>query len=549
MKNKKSLVAWKGRHDVMNGQQKSKHKVNLKMKMILLIGVLVVGLLLVIGAFFHYFITNLSKEQVGERALAVSESVARIPEIGTAFDEENPSEKIQAIVAPIQKATEAEFIVVGNLDEIRYAHPEEEKIGRKMVGEDNEGALIYGETYISEATGSLGTSLRAKSPIIVDGQIIGVVSVGFLANDIRSIAQDFTKEIWFILTMIAIGAIIVAVMIANYIKRLLFDLEPEEIASLYDQREKILQSTHEGILAVDETGKITMMNVAAQNILGKETHSCLGQPIEKLIPTLQLTAVLQRGKSLSDEEFVIDGHFIYMNVLPIQVEKLVVGAVATIRNKTEIELLSKELAYVKQYSNALRAQTHEFSNKLHTMLGLLLLDQKEEAIKFIQQESEVQLDAIRHLIDDIADPFISGLLIGKLNVAKELKIDLLIQPNSQLHSRLSEQKRDVLLTAVGNILDNAIDELKNKEKRQIVLYFTDIGDEVIFEIEDSGSGIAPDVMQHLFTQGFSTKNEPNRGYGLANVKRLLDDVNGTLYLEEGELTGACFIITVPKDEK
>lgn len=533
----------------MNGEQKSTRKVNLKMKMVLLIGVLVIGVLLVIGVFSHYFITNLSKGQMGERALAVSKSVARIPEIGTAFEAENPAEKIQAIVAPIQKATGAEFIVVGNLDEIRYAHPIEEAIGKRMVGEDNEAALIYGESYISEATGSLGTSLRAKSPIIVDGQIVGVVSVGFLANDIRSITQGFTKEIWLILSMIAIVAIIGAVIIANYIKRLLFNLEPEEIASLYDQREKILQSTHEGILAVDEKGEITMMNAAAEKILGKQEHSFIGQPIEMIIPTLQIMPVLQNGKSLSDEEFVIDGHFIYINVLPIQVEQFIVGAVATIRNKTEIELLSKELAYVKQYSNALRAQTHEFSNKLHTMLGLLLLNRQEEAIMFIKQESEVQLDAIRNLIDDIADPFISGLLIGKFSVAEELKIKIIIHPNSLLQTQLSEKKRDVLLTAVGNIIDNAIDELSDNEKRQIAIYFTDIGDEVVFEIEDSGNGITPEVMPHLFTQGFSTKNGDSRGYGLANVKRLLDDVNGTLYLEEGELAGACFIISIPKEEK
>ena len=139
--------------------------------------------------------------------------------------------------------------------------------------------------------------------------------------------------------------------------------------------------------------------------------------------------------------------------------------------------MSKELSYVKQYSNALRAQTHEFSNKLHTMLGLLLLNQQEEAIQFIKQESQLQLDAIRNLIDDIADPYISGLLIGKFNVAEELKIDMVIHPNSFLHTRLNAKKREVLLTAVGNIIDNAIDELWDKENRQIALYFTDIGDD------------------------------------------------------------------------
>lgn len=521
-------------------------KLKLKMKMILLIGLLIVSVLLVIGLFLHDFIVDISKEQIGERALAVSESVARIPEIGAAFSEENPSDVIQSIVLPIQKATQAEFIVVGNTEEIRYAHPLEEKIGEKMLGEDNERALLYGEAYLSEATGSLGTSLRAKSPIVVGGEIVGVVSVGFLVEDIQTIIQNYTKEIWLVLCLIAIVAIIGAVMIGTYIKKLLFHFEPEEIAALYDQNEKILQSTHEGIMAIDQYGRLTTVNVSAQRLLG-DKNAMIGESVEGIFSTMKIKRVLQDGNSITDEEIMMNGHSVYINLLPIQVEQRIIGAVATLRNKTEIEDLSKELDYVKQYSNALRAQTHEFSNKLHTLLGLLLLNKQEDAIRFIQQESDMQFDIIRNLIDHIADPFISGLLLGKLNVANELKIDMTIHPMSQMTTRFNEQKREALLTALGNIIDNAIDALYDEKDRKITVYFTDIADEVIFEIEDSGRGITLDVISKLFTEGFSTKEKKGHGFGLANVKRRLDEVGGTLYLEEGELGGACFIVTIPKD--
>lgn len=534
---------------INNKRVTTKPKINLKTKMILLIAILVIGIFVVIGLFLHSFITDLSRQQIGERALAVSESVARIPEMGEAFEIEESSEIIQSIVAPIQQATGAEFIVVGNKDEIRLTHPKVEKIGQKMVGEDNERALLYGESYVSEAIGSLGLSLRAKSPITVDEKVVGVVSVGFLAEDVQSIVQGFTKEIWLVLCVIAIGAVLGAIFIAIYIKKLLMNLEPEEIASLYDQREKILQSTHEGILAVDAKGEITMSNLAAENLVGNDAQSFVGQPIERILPALNIRQILQEGKSVIDKEFTINKNFVFVNALPIQVERNIVGVVATLRNKTEIELLSKELAYTKQYSNALRAQTHEFSNKLHTLLGLLLLNKKEEAISFIKQESELQADTIRNLIDYVSDPLISGMLIGKLNIAQELKINMMIHSASQIQNPLSEKKKDVLLTSIGNIIDNAIDEVQSKKKGEIAIYFTDIGDDLVFEIEDSGDGIPSDVMPHLFTQGFSTKNEENRGYGLANVKRLLNEVEGSLYLEESELGGACFILSIPKDKK
>lgn len=520
-------------------------KLNLKMKMILLIGILVIGLLFVIGLFLHDFMIDISKEQIGERALAVSESVARMPEIGEAFSEENPSSTIQSLVMPIQEVTKAEFIVVGNKEEIRYAHPLEEKIGKKMVGEDNERALLYGEAYISEATGSLGNSLRAKSPIIVDGEIVGVVSVGFLVEDIQTIIQSYTKEIWFVISIIAFVAIIGAVMIATYIKKILFHFEPEEIAALYYQNEKILQSTHEGIIAIDQTGRLVKMNLSAEQLLGNRNR-IIGESMDRIFPTIQMNQVLQDGKSIMDIEVIINKNFVYVNLLPIQVEQQIVGAVATMRNKTEIELLSKELDYVKRYSNALRAQTHEFSNKLHTLLGLLLLNKQEEAIQFIQQESDLQFDTIRNLIDHITDPFISGLLLGKLNIANELKIDMTIHPSSQLTTRLNEKKREAFLMAIGNLIDNAIEALNGLESQEIIVYFTDIADEVMFEIEDSGRGIKAKSISKIFTEGFSTKEKDGRGFGLANVKKALDEVGGALYVEEGELGGACFVVTIPK---
>src|SRR5699024_11718984 len=76
--------------------------------------------------------------------------------------------------------------VIGNQDEIRYAHPLEDRIGKQMVGDDNERALQKGESYVSRSKGSIGLSIRGKTPIIKDGEIVGVVSVGYLLDDINT---------------------------------------------------------------------------------------------------------------------------------------------------------------------------------------------------------------------------------------------------------------------------------------------------------------------------------------------------------------------------
>lgn len=540
--------------ELQNQHVRPNVKIKLKMKIILLISVLIVGVITVIGFFIHYFISDTLENQMGERALGVAESVAQIPEIREAFKSEDPSVFIQTIVTPIQEATGAEFIVVGNREEIRYTHPVEEKIGERMVGEDNERALRYGESYVSKATGSLGTSLRAKVPIVLDGEIVGVVSVGFLVDDIQSIIHNYSKEIWSVLFFISVVAVIVAVFLASYIKKVLFGMEPEEIAYLLFQKEKILQSTHEGILAVDQNGMITMMNTAAEDLVDDPDltgNGYLGKSIESVLPFSEIPGVLHDGKSRYNREMILGKYIVFVNIVPIFIENTMMGVVATIRNKTEIEVLTKELTRVQHYANALRAQTHEFSNKLHTILGLLLLGKPEEAVDFIRIEKNIQQEWIRVLIEKVSDPLISGILIGKLNVANELQIDLSIHPDSKMETDLTDAKSEALLTALGNLIENAIDAVKNQlpTNRKVSIFFTDVGDDIIFEIEDSGVGIPDEYVKYVFNQGFSLKDGENRGIGLALTKRLIDNVNGELYLEEGELGGACFVISIPKDER
>jgi len=540
--------------DIKNPHIKPNVTVNLKMKMILLIGILIIAIVLVIGVFMNYFISDMLETQMGDRALGVAESVAHIPELANAFKDDNPAAIIGPIIAPIQEVTGAEFIVIGNAEEIRYAHPIAAKVGGKMMGEDNERALVRGESYLSKAIGSLGSSLRAKVPIYLDGNIVGVVSVGFLANDMQTIIHNYNSQLWIVLLLIAGVAVIGAIIIASYIKKVLYGLEPEEITHLLFQKETILQSTHEGIIALNQNGMITMINNAAQLLLfDKQIASdyYVGKKIQEVSPIEHLSEFLNDVNGLSNKEIVIGNNIVFINTVPIYFEQLFIGTVSTFRNKTEIESLTKELTRVKQYANALRAQTHEFSNKLHMILGLLQLGKKKEVIDYIQKESNLQKNWIRILIRKVADPLISGILLGKLNQANESGVDLVIHQDSILENQLSEKKSEVLLTTIGNLIDNAMDAVKKNpsSNRKISIFFTDIGDDIIFEIEDSGEGITEELAQKIFEQGFTSKEGMNRGFGLALTKQLIADVNGALYLEEGELGGACFVVSIPKNPR
>lgn len=536
-----------------NRKSQTKPFINLHMKMIGLIGALAIAIILLIGSFINFFVTDMLESQISERALNIAKSVALIPNISQAFETDNPSSIIQPIVQNIQSQTDAEFIVIGNRQEIRYAHPNPDRISEKMIGEDNERALTFGETYTSRSTGSLGSSLRAKAPIYLNDEIVGVVSVGFLIESINSVIWNYSKEIWLVLLGIGAVAIFGSILIANYIKKVLFGLEPEEISHLLSQKETILHSIHEGIVAINTEGKITMINSAALTLLAGDEQNMkdwIGKPIQESSPNSDLPYVLESGESLLDQEKVFGSHIVFVNSVPIFYENELLGAVSTFRNKTEIENITKKLTHMQQYANALRSQTHEFANKLYTITGLTRLGKKEQVLEFIEKETLIQQHWMDSLLDEIEDPYVSGLLVGKLNQASELQIDVTIQPGSQLLTSLSDKNRQALLTAIGNLLDNAFDAVYDERtiSRNISISFTDIGQDILFEIDDSGPGIEESSIDEIFIKGFTTKKGAGRGFGLALTKQAIDLVNGSLTIETSELGGTYFVVSIPKDQ-
>ena len=283
-----------------------------------------------------------------------------------------------------------------------------------------------------------------------------------------------------------------AVTIATHFKHLILGLEPEEIAQLLVEKEAILQSIHEGIIAIKKDGRIKLINSAAKELIDppETAPDIVGQHVADVIPNTKLLDVLETGKRQFNHEMVLGRHVVIVNRVPIFFENQVVGVVASFRNKSEIDHLTQELTKIKQYAEALRAQTHEFANKLYTISGLLQLNQISEAIQFINKENKLQQDWIQFLIHHVSDPLISAVLLGSLNKANELGIEMEIDPESSLSYMFKEEEKEHLITIIGNLIQNSLEAaLQNKAvKPRLRVFLTDLGSEIIFEVEDSGSG-------------------------------------------------------------
>lgn len=521
---------------------------SLKTRMILLVCLLVLSLTLVAGGMYTAMISEILEEKIGKQALQVSQTVAKIPLVRQQILKPKPEGKLQKLAEDIRHQTGAEFIVIGNSEGVRFSHPKADRIGKKMVGGDNAPALERGESYVSRAVGTLGPSIRGKVPIFSeDDGIVGVVSVGYLLADVRHIVQEQQLKVGGLIGLLMLFGVFGAVHISNHVKQKIFGLEPEQIARLYSERATIIESIREAIVAVDRDARVTVANHEAIKSVGKETEDeLIGQHIHDVLPGAKLSRVLAGGEQRFDQEFEVSGTMMILNTVPMLENGRIVGAVASFRSKDELDIVAKQLSQVKEYSEMLRAQTHEYSNKLHTIAGLIQIGHEREALDLIGKETAGYQGLIAFLAKAVPFPVLAAFIIGKYNHAQELRIGLEIDPESQLTDVPADLSREKLVTILGNLIDNAFDAaLHGVNLPQVTLSMTDSGNDLVFEIGDSGSGIPTDLAEKIFARGFTTK-QADRGHGLHLVMGALQELGGEITLNDSELGGALFTVFIPK---
>ncbi|MDR7072406.1 sensor histidine kinase [Fictibacillus barbaricus] len=521
----------------------------LQTKLILISTSLIFIVIAILAVIFQVMFENTIKDQIGQRALNVSVAVSRNPLVIEAFEKKDPSKVIQPYAEEVRKKTGAQYIVVGNTKGIRYSHPIKNRIGKRMVGGDNDIALS-GKSSITEAIGSLGPAVRGKSPVFNrQGKIIGLVSVGFLTTNINSIIWPYKLKILIVGILTLLLGILGSVLIAKGVKRATHGLEPKEIGLLYKEKSAILEAIREGVIAINRNGEITMANHTAFQMLGLPEGEILGTSIIKAIPNTRLIEVIETGKSEFDEQMKLGTSSVVANRVPIfDDNKNVIGAVATFRNKSELFRLNEELTQVKSYSEGLRAQTHEFSNKLYLISGLIQLGSYQEALDVITKESDMHQNFAQLIMKRIPDPYIAGLLIGKFNRSKELNVNLIIDTSTHLDGLSAEIDRQLLVTIIGNLVDNAMEAVvQNMDvDKTIIISLSNLGAQLLIEVEDSAAGIPPQIVNDLYKKGFSSKGV-NRGYGLYLVKQAVEQLDGEIYYERTKAHTTLFTVIIPNE--
>ena len=508
----------------------------------IIIMVLVVVLLLAVGAIFSQMAFDIIDKQTQKRAIQTAQQLSALPIIQDLVTTPTDIVAQETVINILRLQTELAYAIITNRDGTIVVHPDIRLVGRQFTDPYANRALKYGSSYSQRVTENGRLLIRGAAPLLDSRYaIIGMICVAYPLDTMRKTTDSYLEKIvFFIFTFITLG-LIAAIFIAKGVKWIIFGLEPSEIAYLFQERAALIEAIREGIISTNADGKITLVNEAALTTLNlSDKKEIENKHLTSIFPALDYEHILSTGETIADREFLIAGIPVIVNVAPVGERH---GLVVTFRKKEDIDMIARELSQVQTFSDMLRAQTHEYSNSLHTIVGLLQIEAYNEALSFIAQETGGHRRLIRFLAENLPDKILSSMIIGKYMYASEQQIDFSIDPESRMIDIPAMFDRHTLTTALGNIISNGF-EAAGKNGR-VRLFMSDFGHDLIFEVEDSGPGVPENLIDRIFEKGISSKKGLQRGYGLYLARKAIESLGGTIsVLREDEVTR--FEIIIPK---
>lgn len=506
------------------------------------------------GCVFYQILQNSVEEAVGHNSLQYSLFLAHLPSIHQALKEGPTQNDLQNIYERyLQETDNFIFIVLIDMDGVRYTHPNRSFLGKYITGGDIERSL-RGEAYVSKATGVSGTTVRTFVPVFdpETGQQLGAISVGVLEKTLLNVIKEYMSPVVLWLAVALLLGVAASLLLARKIKEILHGFEPDEIAKLFREKEAILESLSEGLIAVDQEKTITLVNKAARRLLRLSGH-LYGKKLDEVLPNRLFAQLLNQSEPEENVEVFFQNITLLASSFPIVENGQKMGTIITFRDITQVRRLAEELTGVEQYIDSLRAKSHEFMNKLHTLSGLIDLGKYDEVKQFISTTTSRQQEVMHFINRHIKDPKISGLLLSKFQQADEQNITMSFTPGSHIDPLPESIPSESIVLILGNLIQNAIEALAGQNDGEIQITLLDQKEQLIIMVEDNGPGIPEELGERIFEKGVSTKqNEETgiKGYGLHLVKHhVKNKLEGEIRLYSSPEEGTSIGVIIPKQGK
>lgn len=508
-------------------------------------------LLTVLAAFFCTLYLSISAKQkdMDSRIRSVSLLVSNLEEVKQVLTTKSTSLLLtKELDLFVDSMDDIDIIVVCDTNSVRYYHPDQSRIGQTFTGAD-EGDILAGEPpYIVEGFGTLGNQRRSFHAVRdEDGTIIGFVMASVLTESLARLRSSIISLFLMLLAGLILLGMILSYFSMKALKRIFMGYEPEEFREMYIERTEVLDALEEGIFAINNNAELILMNQSAKLMLGlPPTAQVEGTQLHDIYPESKLPETLKTKTAEYNINFTMKTKDIISNRIPIWADGKMIGAVAIFRDRTELTKLAEELTGTKYMVDTLRAFNHEFMNKLHIILGLLEIQKITEAKEYILKTGFVSGKAVSDIVQRVPSPNLAALLIGKLILAGELGIRLILKSDSLFPADGGWLPVDCLVTIIGNLLENAIYELnkKNFPVKEIELGIYAETNYTMIICDDTGGGIAPEIMDRIYERGITTKGS-GHGSGMALIREITDRYHGDIVIDTEENEGTSIRITIP----
>jgi sensor histidine kinase regulating citrate/malate metabolism len=507
--------------------------------------VLVVLLGAGVAAFSNAVAAN--SDSAEDEVLGVARTLAAAPLVATALTAPDPAAVLQPLAEQVRRDTGTDFVVVMTPDGVRYSHPNPGEVGGRFRGTIAPAAA--GGTVTETFTGTLGPSVRAVVPVVVDGRVTGLVAVG---RTIDHVSSEMTAQLPILVGTTAAALLLAGLgawLASRWLRRTTHDLGPAELSRMYEYYDAVLHAVREGLLLLDREGRLQLHNDEARRLLHLPDDA-VGRPVDQLGLPSALGTALRAGGERGDEIFLTDDRVVVVNQAAARWAGQRLGTVVTLRDHTELRALVSELKTIRGFAEALSAQAHESANQLQTVISLIELGRADQALQYAATELAVAQHLTDVVMGSIGEPELAALVLGKATEAGERGVELRVDDDIELPAGVADP-RD-LVTIVGNLLDNAVDAAAEGAAPRWVrleagVLTVDGVEELEIVVADSGPGLGADAAAHAFERGWTTKSTDRpmgRGIGLALVAQAVHRLGGAVEVtNEG---GAVFAVRLPR---
>ncbi|MBQ3866645.1 MAG: Spo0B domain-containing protein, partial [Clostridia bacterium] len=478
----------------------------------------------------------------------VAEAVAHSPTVreAAAGGGAVPEESLDTLKGSL---ADIDVISVVRADGRRLYHSNHELIGTVFDGTRPDFAG-RGSSYTVTDRGPSGIQRRAYAAVRgTDGEITGFVMAIMLVENIR--AQEWQTVLLLLgaVALAVLGEFFLSYRIAGRIRERLLGYEPDAFSAMYRIRENTLESLDEGVVAVDKEGRVQFMNEAARALLDEGKENVPQETVDKLFGGLPLSG----EKESSVPVRIIEGADVLIDRIPLQEDGEIRGAVGILHDRTAFTRMAEDLAGTRYLVDSMRANNHDFTNKLHVILGLLQMERYDEAARYIEKITLVRRETVSAITRQLEVPAVVALLIGKTARAAEVNVRLVLQKDSSLHPGDVAVPPDTLVTVIGNLVDNALDAMDgwkgpDEEGNELFIGIRGEKGRLLITVDDTGPGMEEAVLARIFDKGYSTKGE-GRGTGLFEVKRLVESIGGAIWAESQPGAGTSFTVSFSEEKK